>query len=201
MSGKVYNSQNLIGTEGNVLATERFKGDDTQYYLYNEDIQGSTTSLVKEDGSADATYQYTDFGETIIHGDDQAKNEVCYTGGIYDQSTGLYYLNVRYYDPEDGRFMTEDSYRGEIMKPETGHLYVYCANNPVNYVDSSGHWVVAVGITSIASCVVSFKGTNLVAVDGKGNVGYATMSSGGIAIDVPNADIILEAFFSRVLSQ
>ena len=74
----------MIGTEGNVLATERFKGDDTQYYLYNEDIQGSTTSLVKEDGSADATYQYTDFGETIIHGDDQAKNEVCYTGGIYE---------------------------------------------------------------------------------------------------------------------
>ena len=63
----------MIGTEGNVLATERFKGDDTQYYLYNEDIQGSTTSLVKEDGSADAIYQYTDFGETIIHGDDQAK--------------------------------------------------------------------------------------------------------------------------------
>ena len=133
------NSQNLIGTEGNVLATERFKGDDTQYYLYNKDIQGSTTSLVKEDGSVDATYQYTDFGETIIHGDDQAKNEVCYTGGIYDQSTGLYYLNARYYDPEDGRFMTEDSYRGEIMNPETGHLYVYCANNPVNYVDPSGH--------------------------------------------------------------
>ena len=93
------NSQNLIGTEGNILATERFKGDDTQYYLYNKDIQGSTTSLVKEDGSADATYQYTDYGETIIHGDDQAKNEVCYTGGIYDQSTGLYYLNARYYNP------------------------------------------------------------------------------------------------------
>ena len=137
------NSQNLIGTEGNVLATERFKGDDTQYYLYNKDIQGSTTSLVKEDGSADATYQYTDFGETIIHGDDQAKNEVCYTGGIYDQSTGLYYLNARYYDPEDGRFMTEDSYRGEIMNPETGHLYVYCTNNPVNYVDPSGHFAAA----------------------------------------------------------
>ena len=133
----------MIGTEGNILATERFKGDDTQYYLYNKDIQGSTTSLVKEDGSADATYQYTDYGETIIHGDDQAKNEVCYTGGIYDQSTGLYYLNARYYDPEDGRFMTEDSYRGEIMNPETGHLYVYCTNNPVNYVDPSGHFAAA----------------------------------------------------------
>ena len=133
------NSQNLIGTDGNVLATERFQQNATQYYLYNKDIQGGTSSLVKEDGSADATYQYTDFGETTIQGDDQAKNEVCYTGGIYDQSTGLYYLNARYYNPEDGRFMTEDSYRGEIMKPETGHLYVYCANNPVNYVDPSGH--------------------------------------------------------------
>ena len=133
------NSQNLIGTDGNVLATERFQQNATQYYLYNKDIQGSTSSLVKEDGSADATYQYTDFGETTIQGDDQAKNEVCYTGGIYDQSTGLYYLNARYYNPEDGRFMTEDSYRGEIMNPETGHLYVYCANNPVNYMDPSGH--------------------------------------------------------------
>ena len=93
------NSQNLIGTDGNVLATERFQQNATQYYLYNKDIQESTSSLVKEDGSADATYQYTDFGETTIQGDDQAKNEVCYTGGIYDQSTGLYYLNARYYNP------------------------------------------------------------------------------------------------------
>ena len=159
------NSQNLIGTEGNVLATERFKGDDTQYYLYNEDIQGSTTSLVKEDGSADAIYQYTDFGETIIHGDDQAKNEVCYTGGIYDQSTGLYYLNARYYNPEDGRFMTEDTYRGDTTKSETGHLYVYCANNPVNYVDPSGHFLVStavlvgVGVGGIVGAIAgSYKG-------------------------------------------
>ena len=35
--------------------------------------------------------------------------------------------------------MTEDTYRGETAKPETGHLYAYCANNPVNYVDPSGH--------------------------------------------------------------
>ena len=137
------NSQNLIGTDGNVLATERFQQNATQYYLYNKDIQGGTSSLVKEDGSADATYQYTDFGETTIQGDDQAKNEVSYTGGIYDQSTGLYYLNARYYNPEDGRFLTEDTYHGENDKPDTQHLYVYCANNPVNYVDPSGHYAVA----------------------------------------------------------
>ena len=132
-------SQNLIGTDGNILATQRYGSDHTDYLLYHKDIQGSTTSLVKEDGSVDATYRYTDFGETMINGDNKAENEVCYTAGIYDQSTGLYYLNARYYDPEDGRFVTEDSYRGETNEPDTQNLYVYCADNPVNYVDPSGH--------------------------------------------------------------
>ena len=137
-------SQNLIGTDGNILATQRYGSDHTDYLLYHKDIQGSTTSLVKEDGSVDATYQYTDFGQTTINGDNKAENEVCYTGGIYDQSTGLYYLNARYYNLEDGRFVTEDSYRGEVDDPDTGHSYGYCANNPVNYVDPSGHFAIAV---------------------------------------------------------
>ena len=47
------NSQNLIGTDGNVLATERFQQNATQYYLYNKDIQGSTSSLVKEAGQCE----------------------------------------------------------------------------------------------------------------------------------------------------
>ena len=137
----IQTSQNLIGTDGNILATQRYGSDHTDYLLYNKDIQGSSTSLVKENGSADATYQYTDFGETTINGDNKVENEVCYTGGIYDQSTGLYYLNARYYNPEDGRFVTEDTYRGETNEPDTQNLYVYCADNPVNYVDPSGHWI------------------------------------------------------------
>ena len=132
-------SQNLIGTDGNILATQRYGSDHTDYLLYHKDIQGSTTSLVKEDGSADATYRYTDFGETTINGDNKAENEVCYTGGIYDQRTGLYYLNARYYNPEDGGFLTEDAYRGETNEPDTQNLYVYCADNPINYIDSSGN--------------------------------------------------------------
>ena len=132
-------SQNLIGTDGNILATQRYGSDHTDYLLYHKDIQGSSTSLVKEDGSADATYRYTDFGETKINGNNKVENEVCYTGGIYDQRTGLYYLNARYYNPEDGRFVTEDTYRGETNEPDTQNLYAYCADNPVNYVDPSGH--------------------------------------------------------------
>ena len=85
------------------------------------------------------SYQYTDFGETSIYGDTDFYNEICYNGAIYDESTGLYYLSARYYDPEDGRFLTRDSYRGNAVNPMTWHLYAYCANNPVNYEDPSGH--------------------------------------------------------------
>ena len=66
-------------------------------------------------------------------------NEICYTGAIYDKETGLYYMNARYYDALTGRFISQDSYRGEIEDVGTGHLYAYCANNPINYVDPSGH--------------------------------------------------------------
>ena len=66
-------------------------------------------------------------------------NEIQYTGAIYDELTGLLYLNARFYDPSTGRFITQDSYRGEKNDADTWHLYAYCANNPINYVDPSGH--------------------------------------------------------------
>ncbi len=84
-------------------------------------------------------------------------NEICYTGGIYDASTGLYYLNARYYDPADKRFLTEDTYRGSENDPNTLHLYAYCANNPVNYVDPSGHfWETVIDVASIGWSAASF---------------------------------------------
>ena len=47
---------------------------------------------------------------------------------------GQYYLRARYYNPVVGRFLQEDTYRGDGL-----NLYAYCANNPVMYYDPSGH--------------------------------------------------------------
>lgn len=71
---------------------------------------------------------------------------------MYDDSTGLLYLNARFYDPQTGRFISRDTYRGEQGNVSTWHLYLYCANNPVNYVDPSGHRRIKIGtwITTIA---------------------------------------------------
>nr|WP_083189828.1 RHS repeat-associated core domain-containing protein [Orenia metallireducens] len=64
-----------------------------------------------------------------------------YTGQKQVVSIGLYYYGARYYDPEIGRFTREDSYRGELDKPQTQHLYIYVTNNSLKYVDPTGHYL------------------------------------------------------------
>ena len=132
-------SLNLQGISGNVIATGRKKDTQESYYYYHKDPAGSITNLRDAYGKSIVSYQYTDFGETSIHGDKDFYNELCYNESIYDESTGLYYLSARYYDPEDGRFISRDSYRGNSVNPSTWNLYAYCANSPVNYEDPSGH--------------------------------------------------------------
>ena len=138
--GSSVSSANVLSEDGAAIGTYR----SSTYHSYLKDMQGSTTSIIKEDGTLSASYDYTDFGETTELTGNGFDNQICYTGGIYDEETGLYYLNARYYDPEIGRFISQDSYRGELNDPGQWHLYAYCANNPINYVDPSGHKLLSV---------------------------------------------------------
>ena len=58
--------------------------------------------------------------------------------------TGLYYLNARYYKPDWCRFISPDS--ATYLDPDNPNglnLYAYCYNDPVNYCDPSGHFVIS----------------------------------------------------------
>jgi len=60
--------------------------------------------------------------------------------------TGLIYMRARYYDPQTGRFMSEDpGANGE-------NWYVYADDNPVNEVDGNGKW--AVPDLWIGGCII-----------------------------------------------
>ncbi len=128
-------SANIRGLDGSIISSAR----GSSSYLHTEDIQGSTGTILDSSFQNRNTYDYADFGEVTVSGTSQIENEICYTGAVYDETTGLHYLNARYYDPENGRFISQDSYRGELGDYAQWHLYAYCANNPVNYVDPSGH--------------------------------------------------------------
>jgi len=44
----------------------------------------------------------------------------------------LYYFNTRWYDPNLGRFITEDPIR------DGGNWFAYCGNNPLSFTDPTG---------------------------------------------------------------
>ncbi|MED1664848.1 RHS repeat-associated core domain-containing protein [Brevibacillus laterosporus] len=51
----------------------------------------------------------------------------------------MIYLVARYYDPNDGRFITEDTYKGQVDNPLSLNRYTYVYNNPYRYKDPTGH--------------------------------------------------------------
>ncbi|MBI4415704.1 MAG: RHS repeat-associated core domain-containing protein [Euryarchaeota archaeon] len=55
-----------------------------------------------------------------------------------DANTGLYYLYRRFYDPELGRFLSQDPILGHLTVPQSLDRFTYTVNNPLRYVDPDG---------------------------------------------------------------
>jgi RHS repeat-associated protein len=108
------------------------------------DIMGSTIGLLTQDGRIFARYHYDEFGMVL----DSKKFDVNwpgpdnlygYTGLEYDYYTDLNYARARYYKPEIGRFISEDTYKGTLRNTQSQNLYTYVYNNPLIYTDPSGY--------------------------------------------------------------
>jgi len=67
-------------------------------------------------------------------------NPFKYSGEVFDEKTGYYYLRARYYDPKIGRFISEDTYKGQVDNPLSLNRYTYVHNNPLNNIDPTGYW-------------------------------------------------------------
>ena len=99
--------------------------------FFEADGLGSITSLSGASGVTD-TYTYKPFGITAATGSNP--NRFRFTGRESDQETGLYYYRARYYDPNTGRFVSDDpiGFSGSI------NFYSYVSNNPVFFSDPTG---------------------------------------------------------------
>ena len=131
-------SMYLYGNDGNSISLEEYMNDGVSCYTYVKDVQGSITQVLDDTGKIVTSYDYDDYGKTTKTGNSTC-NVLAYSGGVYDEKTGYYYLNSRYYNPNNGNFLSQDSYRGEHTQQETCNLYGYCSGNPVSFVDPSGH--------------------------------------------------------------
>ncbi len=104
----------------------------TRYYCY--DYRGSTIAMVDDTTDANIThkYQYDDFGN-VINSEEEDINHFQYDGryGVMYETEDLYFMRTRYYDPEIGRFLSEDPVFSQ-------NVYVYASNNPIVNIDPKG---------------------------------------------------------------
>lgn len=141
----LYDGQYVVAESGDTTATyvrglsyiaKIGVSNGIDYYLYN--AHGDVTQLVNAAGTIRNQYDYDIFGETILSVE-ETENSIQYAGEFLDESAGLYYLRARFYNPTTGRFISEDSYKGDIKDPASLNLYTYCHNDPINFSDPSGH--------------------------------------------------------------
>ena len=105
-------------------------------YLY--DGHGSVVGLANESGVVTDTYCYDAFGN-LLKSTGSTANNYRYCGEQFDDATGLYYLRARYMDTSTGRFISQDTYQGNINDPVSLHKYLYVADDPINKIDPTGN--------------------------------------------------------------
>ena len=110
---------------------------ETYYYVLN--LQGDVVKLIQANGHVVAQYTYDAWGNVSSSGRLAEINPLRYRGYYYDNETGFYYLQSRYYDPANRRFINADSYASTGQGFVGTNMFAYCNNSPVFLVDSYGN--------------------------------------------------------------
>ena len=116
---------------------------DTYYYVLN--LQGDVVKLIQANGHIVAQYTYDAWGNVSSSGRLAEINPLRYRGYYYDSETGFYYLQSRYYDPANRRFINADSYQSTGQGFIGTNMFAYCNNSPILFVDHDGNDAEAVG--------------------------------------------------------
>ena len=126
----------------------------TYYYVLN--LQGDVAKLVRiyagttiQEYEEMASYTYNAWGEIVASSGSMANiNPLRYRGYYYDTETGFYYLQSRYYDPANHRFINADCYASTGTGFLGYNMFAYCNNNPVSSTDSSGYapWMITASV-------------------------------------------------------
>lgn len=112
------------------------QGSANVTYVHQDHLTG-TSVMSDSNGASLGSISYAAFGSARSG---SVPTDKLFTGQRLD-GTGLYYYGARYYDPEIGRFISPDSIVQSYANPQSLNRYSYVLNNPLKYVDPSGHIV------------------------------------------------------------
>ncbi|MEE5054473.1 RHS repeat-associated core domain-containing protein, partial [Pseudomonas alliivorans] len=110
------------------------EAENTLYYFHTDQI-GTPLEMTDTDGQIVWQATYKAWGSLEALTVSEVEQNLRFQGQYFDEETGLHYNTFRYYDPEVGRFITQDP----IGLLGGLNLYKYTPN-PIRWVDALG-WV------------------------------------------------------------
>ena len=127
-------------------------GSTSTLYYYVLNAQGDVIALLNSAGALVASYNYGAWGNYSVHDEKGAKitkatfighiNPLRYRGYYYDRETRLYYLQSRYYDFANCRFINADTFATTDANGFlSANMFAYCENNPIIGVDPTGEFL------------------------------------------------------------
>ena len=133
-------------------------GTSFQTYYYVLNLQGDVVKLIHYipgfEYESVATYEYDAWGNIVSSSGRLAEiNPLRYRGYYYDNETGFYYLQSRYYDPANRRFINADVYASTGQGFVGTNMFAYCVNNPVFLTDKDGNFAIAIGIGAAVEAI------------------------------------------------
>jgi RHS repeat-associated protein len=120
---------------------------DTEVRYFHADAIGSVRMITNETGAVVARYDYTPDGQEVNTSSQVPWNRVRFAGMERDLETGngltlqpLDYAGGRYYQSQAGRFIRpDDPGFADPFNSQPMHLFAYAYNNPLRWVDPTGH--------------------------------------------------------------
>ena len=139
LSGSSYTLYYLYDASGSVQGFIY----NNQYYYFQKNLQGDVVRILNSSGAVVTEYTYDAWGNVLTTTGSLAStvgryNPFRYRSYYYDEETGFYYLQSRYYDPTVGRFLNADGIIGANGGIEGYNMFAYCNNNPIIFADYNG---------------------------------------------------------------
>jgi RHS repeat-associated protein len=143
--GNWYEVTNNVATKYYYFGAQRvaMKQGSAVTYLHGDHL-GSTSVASNASGALVSRQTYYAFG-AVRTTEGTLPTDYTFTGQKNDAASALMFYNARYYDPGIGRFTQADTIVPDPGNPQTLNRYAYTLNNPLKYIDPSGHDIILVG--------------------------------------------------------
>ncbi len=110
-----------------------------EVYFFHPDHLGSSSVLTDLQGEVVQRSEFYPFGRVRCEKEPGFAQYYGYTGQEEDAEVDLYNYNARLYAAQIARFISPDTITQDLTDPQTLNRYAYARNNPLAFVDPSGH--------------------------------------------------------------